>query len=291
MEPQKNANTDLYSFLGLQFGVSIDSIRARIKIHHESGMITPVLESTYSQILNILDSQESKDLYDRSILESAIEDNNAALKVYKAQKMLFTDYYKVLGINSDASPRSIKLQFRDLSLKFHPDKGPSADLEIFQKVNDAHQILGNPQARPWYNIVYDSYYKARNFLLQDSEEPPLTRSKTPVEARKIHIKNYEGDYKTLKNATKVFGGVEKTTIFGNKIAIVTMRSVEGAKSVVENLHGKRVGKNLIRISPYKTKEEREKEKRAKMEQERILREQRFNEYDMSDIEVIWQSAA
>ena len=95
----------------------------------------------------------------------------------------------------------------------------------------------------------------------------------------------------MKEALREYGGVEKTTICGHKMAIITMRSLEGAKNVLENLHGKRIGNNIIKISPYKTKEVLEKEKREKEEQERKSREQRFSEYDMSDVEVIWQSAA
>ena len=291
MEPQHDSNTDLYSFLGLQFGVTIDSIRARIKTHLQSGMITPVLKPTYSQILSIIDNPEGKDLYDRAILESAIEDNETALKVYKVQRHGFIDYYQTLEVSSNASSRSIKLQYRELARKFHPDKGASADIEAFKRVNDAYQILGNSQARLMYNYIFDNFYKTQDFLYQESEEPPLKRSKIPAEARKLFIKNFEGDYKTLKDAIKVFGGIEKATIFGNRMATIIMRSPEGAKSVLENLHGKRLGKNLIKISPYKTKEEIEKEKREREEQEKRLREQRFAEYDMSDVQVIWQSAA
>ena len=47
------------------------------------------------------------------------------------------DYYKVLGINKDASQEEIKKSFRKLALKYHPDKNNSKDAEQkFKDIND-----------------------------------------------------------------------------------------------------------------------------------------------------------
>jgi len=59
------------------------------------------------------------------------------------------DYYKILGINKDASQEDIKKAFRTAAIKHHPDKG--GDKEKFQEIQEAHEILSNPQKRAEYD--------------------------------------------------------------------------------------------------------------------------------------------
>ena len=55
---------DLYGILGLNYGVSIDTIRDTIKNHHKSGKITPQLGRIYNEILEVISVPERKDMYD-----------------------------------------------------------------------------------------------------------------------------------------------------------------------------------------------------------------------------------
>ncbi|TSC95863.1 MAG: molecular chaperone DnaJ [Parcubacteria group bacterium Athens1014_10] len=60
------------------------------------------------------------------------------------------DYYHILGINKSASPEEIKRAFFKLANKHHPDKaGGNADK--FKEINEAYQILNNPQKRAQYD--------------------------------------------------------------------------------------------------------------------------------------------
>lgn len=59
------------------------------------------------------------------------------------------DYYKILGINESTTQDEIKKTFRKLSLKHHPDKG--GDSNMFKKINEAYQILGDEQKRKQYD--------------------------------------------------------------------------------------------------------------------------------------------
>ena len=54
------------------------------------------------------------------------------------------DYYKILGVQKNASKQDIKRAFKKLSLKYHPDKNkdnPEKAKEMFVKIANAYEIL------------------------------------------------------------------------------------------------------------------------------------------------------
>ena len=60
------------------------------------------------------------------------------------------DYYKILGIEKDASKEVVKKAFRELAHKYHPDKN-DGDGERFKKINEAYQVLGDEEKRHQYD--------------------------------------------------------------------------------------------------------------------------------------------
>ncbi len=62
------------------------------------------------------------------------------------------DYYDVLGVSSSASDEEIKKAFRRLALEYHPDRNKKTDAEErFKEINEAYQVLSNPEKRAAYN--------------------------------------------------------------------------------------------------------------------------------------------
>lgn len=59
------------------------------------------------------------------------------------------DYYKTLGINKSASAEEIKKAYRKMAMKYHPDRG--GDQEKFKEINEAYQVLSNPQKKSQYD--------------------------------------------------------------------------------------------------------------------------------------------
>ena len=63
------------------------------------------------------------------------------------------DYYEVLGIDKSADEAAIKNAYRKLAKKYHPDVNPGDKTaeEKFKEVNEAYQVLSNPQKRAQYD--------------------------------------------------------------------------------------------------------------------------------------------
>lgn len=62
------------------------------------------------------------------------------------------DYYKILGVSKNAPPEEIKRAYRKLAHEYHPDKNSShADGAKFKEINEAYQVLSNPQKRTQYD--------------------------------------------------------------------------------------------------------------------------------------------
>lgn len=67
--------------------------------------------------------------------------------------MAYIDYYKVLGLNKNATPEDIKKAYRKLARKHHPDLNPN-DKEahkLFQQINEANEVLSDPEKRKKYD--------------------------------------------------------------------------------------------------------------------------------------------
>lgn len=63
------------------------------------------------------------------------------------------DYYEVLGVPRDASQEEIKKAYRRLARKYHPDANPDdpSAVEKMKEINEAYEVLGNPEKRAKYD--------------------------------------------------------------------------------------------------------------------------------------------
>ncbi|WPG98291.1 dnaJ-like protein-like protein subfamily C member 7 [Acrodontium crateriforme] len=97
----------------------------------------------------------------KSIQESSPEEPGIAKEIRNAElelkKSKRKDYYKILGIEKDASEHEIKRAYKKLAVKHHPDKNigdPDAE-NRFKDIQEAHETLVDPQRRERYDSGVD----------------------------------------------------------------------------------------------------------------------------------------
>lgn len=69
--------------------------------------------------------------------------------------MDYKDYYKILGVDKNASQDEVKKAYRKLAVKYHPDKN-SGNKEAeakFKEISEANEVLGNPEKRKQYDAL------------------------------------------------------------------------------------------------------------------------------------------
>lgn len=82
--------------------------------------------------------------------------------------MAYIDYYQVLGVDKKASQDDIKKAYRKLARKHHPDLNPndSTAKDKFQAINEANEVLSDPEKRKKYDEYGEHWKHADEFEAQ-----------------------------------------------------------------------------------------------------------------------------
>ena len=102
----------------------------------------------------------------------------------------YKDYYVILGVSKTATPEEIKLAYRKLARKYHPDVNPGNPEaeEQFKTINEANEVLSNPETRSKYD-QFGQYWKQAS----EGGTPPRGRSPNAEGA------NQYGDFERYGN--------------------------------------------------------------------------------------------
>ncbi len=87
--------------------------------------------------------------------------------------MASKDYYRILGVNRQASEKEIKRAYRKLARQYHPDVNPgdkSAEAR-FKEINEAYEVLSDAEKRKKYDQFGDQWQYADQFARAQQAGP------------------------------------------------------------------------------------------------------------------------
>lgn len=114
--------------------------------------------------------------------------------------MEYKDYYKVLGVEKDATDAQIKKAYRNLAKKYHPDLNPNNEQAAnkFKEINEAYEVLSDKEKRKQYDMFGSNY----NFNGGENFDPRHYGFKTS------YTTTNSGDFSDFFNM--FFGGAESS---------------------------------------------------------------------------------
>jgi len=130
------------------------------------------------------------------------------------------DYYKVLGIEKNASVEQIKAAFRKLAHQYHPDKA-GGDEAKFKEINEAYQVLGNADKRGKYDQYGSTFDQMGGFGGGMNWEDFMQKAR--------------GGGGGFGNVNFDFGGLDLGDIFGDFMGFGGGRSSRGRTSYGEDI--------------------------------------------------------
>lgn len=82
--------------------------------------------------------------------------------------MAFIDYYKILGVDKNATQEEIRKAYRKQAKRYHPDinKDDPQAKERFQEINEANEVLSDPEKRKKYDEYGENWRYADEFESQ-----------------------------------------------------------------------------------------------------------------------------
>lgn len=87
------------------------------------------------------------------------------------------DYYYELSVSIDATAKEIKIAYRHLAVKYHPDKNPNdknAEAK-FKRIAEAYAVLSDPNLRS----TYDAYEHSKVRVKNPVQRPAQAKQSTP----------------------------------------------------------------------------------------------------------------
>ncbi len=121
------------------------------------------------------------------------------------------DYYRILQVHFLAEPEVIEGAYKRLAKKYHPDLNRNTNTEaVMAKINQAYEVLRDPEQRRRYNLVWKEYYgntsrrDTEPGVTQKMEMQLLGKAKQVMEEyfRCIMDKRYDSAYELLSDHDK-----------------------------------------------------------------------------------------
>ena len=134
------------------------------------------------------------------------------------------DYYKVLGVKTNATQAEIKSAYRKLARKSHPDLNPDSEAgRQFSLLSKAYHTLNDPQERAYYDDQLKAQ-KNRSYSILDSNNPHAKRARNlAVQAKWDRLVDQVLEHDRLENRERQRAVFTTVSLFLSTFFLAMMR--------------------------------------------------------------------
>ena len=127
--------------------------------------------------------------------------------------MEYKDYYKILGVDRNATQKEIKQAYRRLARKYHPDVNPGdpSAQERFKEINEAYEVLSDPEKRRKYDQLGASWHQWQR-MGGRPQDFDWSQWFTWPEGGRVHVR-----YGTMEDLGDLFGDLGGFSDFFQRI--------------------------------------------------------------------------
>ena len=117
------------------------------------------------------------------------------------------NYYEILGVSPRATSEEIKKSFRNLAMKYHPDKNRNSEesKQKFMKIVEAYEVLSDEQARRSYDDINNDGGVRRGTTTTFRKPGASPRWTPPADFSRVY--SYEEIKKRYRPSSNVGGGM------------------------------------------------------------------------------------
>ncbi len=148
---------------------------------------------------------------------------------------MFKDYYKILEVSRNATADDIKISYRNLAKKYHPDSNSGVNdfTKIMQDINEAYDMLKTEEKRNKYNLIYDIQFAGQKAREEAEKRERERQAREEAEKQERERQARE----EAKNGLYIWTGTVKTE------AINGENFKNFRKRMVDNLPKAQLSKN------------------------------------------------
>ncbi|TPJ34268.1 J domain-containing protein [Mesorhizobium sp. B2-6-5] len=100
---------------------------------------------------------------------------------------MFTDYYELLQVSSNANSETIERIFRYFAMRYHPDNRDTGDEARFSEIVEAHNTLRDPAKRAQYDIQYKDHFNLRAKLTEEAGNTRSQEQDSVIQAKVLSL--------------------------------------------------------------------------------------------------------